>query len=130
MYGWERLSRACGLSCKMWWPWTAATAESLAYDAVNKDDVTDTGVTVTHDIVTSEPQRPVWADLQVGAPIVRNMSSTVINAKSGSYERLSSSMSKLDQKTDVRKASLKDSASNSASSSVERLHVCEMVTTV
>ena len=129
MYGWERLTRACGLSCKMWWPWTAATAESLSYDAVNKDDVTELGV--THDIVTSEPQRPVWADLQVGAPIVRNMSSTVINAKSGSYERLSASMSKLDQKTDLRKASLKDqSASGSASSSVERLHVCEMVTTV
>ena len=128
MYGWERLSRACGLGCKMWWPWSAATAETLSYDAVNKDDATELGT--AHNTVTSEPRRPVWADLQAGAPIVRNMSSTVINAKSGSYERLSASTSKLDQKTDIRKASLKDSGSNSASSSVERLHVCEMVTTV
>lgn len=127
MYGWERLSKACGLGCKMFWPWSAATAENLAYDAVNKDDVTDAGA---HEIVTSEPQRPVWADLQIGAPIVRNMSSTMINNKSGSYERLTASTSKLDQKTDTRRASLKDAGTNSKSSSIERLHVSQMVTTV
>lgn len=124
MYGWERLSRACGLGCKMFWPWGTA-AESLPYDAVNKDEVTISSV---HETVTSEPQRPVWADLQVGAPIVRNKSSSAVNIKSGSYERLTASTSKLDQKTDKRKASLKDSSS--VSSSTENLRVCEMVTSV
>ena len=126
MYGWERLSRACGLGCKMLWPW-GVTSETLPYDAVNKDDLTEPNANET---VTSEPQRPVWADLQVGAPIVKNKSSSLLNVKTGSYERLTASTSKLDQKTEIRKASLKDSGSNSASSSNERLQVCQMVTTV
>ena len=130
MYGWERLSRACGLSCKMLWPWGAATSETLPYDAVNKDDTTES---IANETVTSEPQRPVWADLQVGAPIVKNKSSSVLNIKTESYERLTASTSKLDQKTDNRKASLKslrDSGSSSVSSSAERLEVCQMVTVV
>lgn len=128
MYGWKRLSRACGLGCKIFWPWGGAASESLPYDAVNKDDVTET---VSHVAVTSEPQRPVWADLQVGAPIVKVKSNSAMNLKSGSYERLTASTSKLDQKTDNRKASLKDTSSTgSASSSNEKLHVCQMVTTV
>ena len=130
MYGWERLSRACGLSCKMLWPWGAATSETLPYDAVNKDD---TAESIANETVTSEPQRPVWGDLQVGAPIVKNKSSSVLNIKTESYERLTASTSKLDQKTDNRKASLKslrDSGSSSVSSSAERLEVCQMVTVV
>lgn len=76
----------CGLGCKVFWhPW--AQSEKLPYDVVNKDD------NDVNDPVTSEPQKPVWAELQQITPIVRNKSASVGNIRaSGGYEKVASSV--------------------------------------
>lgn len=149
MHGWERITSACGVGCKVFWtPWS----QEEKYDSVNKDD---NDVTDSQEPVTSEPQKPVWTDLKIGAPIVRNKSGSVGNLKTGlGYEKLSgntapivrhsASLAVLNEKGNsksdlpgtvpkVEKALLNGSRDLNASRKSladEILHVQEMVTTV
>lgn len=148
MHGWERLSSLCGMGCKvLWTSWSHE--EKVSYDSVNKDD---NDVTDSPEPVTSEPQKPVWADIKTAAPIVRNKSGSVGNIKTvHGYEKLSasgltkaSSLAILSEKRNskpdftgsvpiLNKSLLKEEKNLSgsrASLAEEVLEVREMVTTV
>jgi hypothetical protein len=151
MHGWERLSNLCGIGCKVLW--TSWGNEDKTYDSVNKDD-TDTAD--LHEPVTSEPMKPIWSDINITAPIVRNKSGSVGNIKIGSsagYEKLSTdglkqsaSLAKLNEKRNSKsyvtvsamvpafsKTLLKEDkslSSSRASLAEETLEVHELVTTV
>lgn len=103
MYGWEKLTSMCGLGCKVFWhPWTQS--EKLPYDSVNKDD-TDIG-----EPVTSEPQKPIWAEMQQITPIVKNKSASVGNIRSSGYEKVASTVTTKPPQT--RAGDKRQSASN------------------
>ncbi|XP_052783492.1 uncharacterized protein LOC128219636 isoform X1 [Mya arenaria] len=90
MHGWDRLTSVCGLGCKMFLsPWAPV---DKPYDAVEKDDVDDG--TSSQSPITSEPQKPVWSDMSISAPIVRNKSSAGLATSrasiSNGYEKVSS----------------------------------------
>ena len=149
MHGWERLSNLCGLGCKVLW--TSWGNEDKAYDSVNKDD---TDAADLQEPVTSEPMKPIWSDIKITAPIVRNKSGSVGNIKTGSgvgYEKLSASglkqsasLAKLHEKRNSKsdlsgsvpvfsKSLLKEDkklSDSRASLAEEVLEVHELVTTV
>lgn len=143
MYGWEKLTSMCGLGCKVFWhPW-AQNSEKLPYDSVNKDEFDIDDVT---EPVTSEPQKPVWSNMQEMKPIVRNKSASVGNVRTSSgYEKVASSTSTepvitdkrhstsgLDVSTVSGKGLLSNSkpVSGSRASLDGKLEVSQLVTTV
>lgn len=90
MHGWDRLTNLCGLGCKVFWhPWSSG---EKPYGPVLKlDDLPDTRETAEGGIVTNEPQKPVWSDMKVGNPIVRNKANNTGNVRSNvSYGKLPS----------------------------------------
>lgn len=148
MHGWERLSSLCGMGCKvLWTSWS--NEEKASYDSVCRDDH---DVSEPQEPVTKEPQKPVWDDIKVAAPIVRNKSGSVGNIKTSvGYEKLSanglaktSSLATLNEKRNskaelfgsvptVSKALLKEDkilSSSRTSLADEVLEVRQMVTTV
>lgn len=150
MYSWERLTSVCGVGCKVFLsPWAWSADEKLAYDSVNIDE---NEATYKQDTVTSEPQKPVWSDLAIGAPIVRNKSGSVGNIKTAAgYSKLpvngitaSAILANVSEKRNsnsdltgsiptVSRSLLKESkdlSSSRASLAEEVLHVHELVTTV
>ncbi|KAL3875898.1 hypothetical protein ACJMK2_033803 [Sinanodonta woodiana] len=81
MYGMEKLTSVCGLGCKMFWPWQEDSERQ--YGFIQKEDMEDMMEGEVQDDeegreasartpIVVEPPKPVWSDMEISAPIVKN----------------------------------------------------------
>jgi len=108
------------MGCKaLWSPWAAP---EKPYDAVDADDVDDDG-TDTRSAITNEPMKPVWTDMAISAPIVRNKSTGSLgNIKAvNGYEKLGTSTNTASKTTEKKTVQPENQSASAASGAAKSL---------